>query len=121
MPLVSRVIVKILTLVQLSDIKITFIISFVGVIMRSPKAFFSKEERKVLECLRKHRDQRSWGFGRAVEELGIPLAKVTRITKALNLKKLDFLHVVGEALELGLIDETELEDYLVYKLRQFSA
>ena len=43
------------------------------------------------------------------------------ITKALNLKKLDFLHVVGEALELGLIDETELEDYLAYKLRQFTA
>ena len=77
--------------------------------------FFTDEEREVLTCLKKFRKERSWAIGRVVEELEKPAKKVINIIEELTQKKLEFLHLIGEAIDLVLIERSELEQYLKYK------
>ncbi|NIN52882.1 MAG: hypothetical protein GTN80_07330 [Nitrososphaeria archaeon] len=79
------------------------------------RTFFTNEEREVLKVLRRYKKERSWVVGRVIEELDMPTSRVTRIREELKHKKLDFLHLLVEALELGLIDKSELDEYVKYR------
>ena len=84
--------------------------------MMSFSTFFTKEEKKVLESIKKYKNQGSWGFViKAFNELDIPPSKAKHIREALSTKKIEFLKMVGEALTVGLFEEAELENYINHK------